>query len=229
MRGLGSALAAGVFGCTLAALPAPVSARQHQHPPIDVPPGDIKVHGHWVIDVRNADGTPVERREFDNAITSFGKSHLVDILLRNFSVAPFFILVGSSSPTGPCQGIPNLVNYGPNHCFAIHPSAVSGLNPSSTFPTLSLTVGGPGDSQIILAGSITTRNAGQIDLVATIQPTCIPTAAPTTCHGLGAGGLFTAHDLRDPQGALAPIPVVAGQIVQVKVTFSFCGSEGCQS
>jgi hypothetical protein len=229
MRGFGSALAAGVFLCTLVAVPTPASARQVDHS-VPVARGDIKIHGHWVIDVRNPDGTTVERREFDNAITSFGKAHLANVLLRNFSVAPFMILVGSSSPTGPCQGIPNLANYGPNHCFSIHPSSNTGLvPPTAVFPTMTQTVGGPANSQIILAGSITTRNAGQIDLVATIQPTCIPSAAPTSCHSLGAGGLFTSHDLRDQQGTLAPIPVVAGQIVQVMVTFSFCGSEGCQS
>ena len=222
------ALAAGVFVCTLAGLAAPASARQNQHAPIDVPAGDIKVHGHWVIDVRNPDGTPAARRDFDNAVTPFGKTHLVNVLLRSFSVAPFFIVVGSSTGDGPCKGLPNLVGYGPNMCFAAHPSSINGLTPSSVSPTLTQTIGGQGD-RIILAGAITARTAGQIDMVATVQPTCIPTAASSDCHSMGAGGAFTSHDLRDQQGALAPIPIVAGQIVQVTVTFSFCGSEGCQS
>jgi hypothetical protein len=40
----------------------------------------IKVHGHWVIEVRDADGTLHERRAFENALTVLGKQTLVNLL-----------------------------------------------------------------------------------------------------------------------------------------------------
>ena len=107
-----STLAAGVFACTLAALPVPASARQHQHPPIEVPAGDIKIHGHWVIDVRNPDGTPAARREFDNAVTTAGGPRSANLLL---AIRGRAVLrpVGHSAGDGPCKGISTFVAYGP--------------------------------------------------------------------------------------------------------------------
>jgi len=36
----------------------------------------IKVHGHWVIEVRNPDGRLVQRRDFENSLTSVGAQNL---------------------------------------------------------------------------------------------------------------------------------------------------------
>src|SRR5574341_1058320 len=42
----------------------------------------IQVHGDWVIEVRNADGSMAERREFENALTSAGSQYLDLVLAR---------------------------------------------------------------------------------------------------------------------------------------------------
>jgi hypothetical protein len=41
----------------------------------------IKVHGHWVLQVKNADGTPGERREFDNSLVTSGTMMTGDQIL----------------------------------------------------------------------------------------------------------------------------------------------------
>jgi hypothetical protein len=227
MRGLGSALTAGVFVCTLAGLAAPASARQNQHPPLDVPDGDIKVHGHWVIDVRNPDGTPAARREFDNALTESGKFLLTQMLLRAYTAGPWLVALGSVTGSGPCAG-PGSGLIGPfasADCFAAPQSLAGPASlPTSAFPTLTIAVGGATNSQLILAGHITANTSGQIDRVGTWRAFCAGAAvAPADCQQIGTLSLFSAHALS------AAIPVLAGQIVQVTVTFSFCGSEGCQS
>src|SRR5438093_2542761 len=45
-----------------------------------VPTQGIKVHGHWLIEVRNADGTLAVRREFKNALFPTGKTTLANLL-----------------------------------------------------------------------------------------------------------------------------------------------------
>jgi hypothetical protein len=42
----------------------------------------IKVHGHWIIDVRNPDGTLATHREFENSLQISGATALVNFLAR---------------------------------------------------------------------------------------------------------------------------------------------------
>jgi len=74
----------------------------------------IKVHGHWVLQVKNADGTLGERREFDNSLTSAGGSisgdQIIAALLSGNASAgdPAVALITSpypaSDPTSLCNG-----------------------------------------------------------------------------------------------------------------------------
>jgi len=45
----------------------------------------IKVHGHWIINVKNPDGTLVEHREFDNSLQNNGGAALVGLLSGYFT------------------------------------------------------------------------------------------------------------------------------------------------
>src|SRR5215467_14514118 len=47
------------------------------------PQGGIKVHGHWVIVIRDADGGIASRHEFENGLTSSGRSFLYGCLVGN--------------------------------------------------------------------------------------------------------------------------------------------------
>jgi len=56
----------------------------------------IAVHGHWVIEVRNADGSLAERREFENSLTSDGKQTLRQLLLGDYSIEGWCIMLFDS-------------------------------------------------------------------------------------------------------------------------------------
>src|SRR5438034_3470638 len=63
----------------------------------------IKVHGDWVIEVRNADGSLAERREFQNALLNPGSNFLDLTLARNMSVGEWAVALIGAFP--PCGGI----------------------------------------------------------------------------------------------------------------------------
>jgi hypothetical protein len=65
----------------------------------------IKVHGHWVLQVKNADGTLGERREFDNSLvtgemTLGGDQLLAGLLSGNLSVGDPAIAFVPTVPSG---------------------------------------------------------------------------------------------------------------------------------
>src|SRR5205807_2421379 len=66
----------------------------------------IKVHGHWIIDVRNPDGTLVTHSEFENAVTAQGKDALAQYLARVSTVGLWQILLTSTgtNPWGSAAG-----------------------------------------------------------------------------------------------------------------------------
>ena len=66
----------------------------------------IKVHGHWVIEVRNPDGSLVDRREVQNALSVAGGPLLAGLLTRNLSAGYWTILLtgGSNSACAPAPG-----------------------------------------------------------------------------------------------------------------------------
>lgn len=227
VRGCGTAAAAVVFVCTLAALPASASARQASHA-VPASDGSIKLHGHWVIEVQDPDGRTVDRREFDNALMPGGAAHLAGVLGRQAKPGWWTVGLTSAAATGPCAGM-SFSSVLSDTCWIVTASASGSpfLSPSA-FPTLTQSLGGAANNQVVLAGNFTVRTAGQIDRVQTLQPVCGSTS-PSCGLITVAVPTFSSHDLRDAQGTSAPIAVVPGQIVQVTVTFSFCGSEGCQS
>ena len=67
----------------------------------------IKVHGRWAIEVRNPDGTVVERREFNNALQSGGQQILATLLSRIAVPGRWAVHFGNAphaAGVSPCQG-----------------------------------------------------------------------------------------------------------------------------
>src|SRR5713226_5405287 len=60
--------------------------------------GTIQVHGHWVIEIRNPDGSLDSRREFDNALLPSGTVFLASLLGRQVHVAEWSVAVRGSDP-----------------------------------------------------------------------------------------------------------------------------------
>lgn len=57
----------------------------------------IQVHGHWTIEVRDADGTVAERREFENALSRFGEEHLTKLLARTRTQGTWSVFIGDET------------------------------------------------------------------------------------------------------------------------------------
>ncbi len=173
------------------------------------PQEGVRVRGHWVLDVRNPDGTLADRRDFHNAyLAEFGSLPL--ILARSFSMGPWFVLLedgtsanppacGASAPCALLQGPPgpgffNLAN------LAIVSTALSmDLN----------------QQELLLTGSFTAAAGANITRVTAWIGMCPAAAAPSAC-GLGP----TVRPFSGTS-AFTPVSVLPGRIVQVAVTFTF--------
>jgi hypothetical protein len=169
------------------------------------PQEGIKVHGHWVIEVRNPDGSLAHRREFENTLNPVGKSVLAALLSRNASPGTWSVAVFD----GLCP-----VNAVGSTVCRLFDSATGFSGTANDFITLTTTLSLPGDA-VILSGSFTAANSGNVTGVATGLGTCPATQAPGNCTLTDARVEFSGT------GVTPPVPVQQGQIVQVKVTFSF--------
>lgn len=224
------ALVMGTASSALAQAPAakqkPVAATAKTQPaakPSGGPQEGIKVHGHWVIEVRNPDGSLVTRREFENSLAPGGGRLLAQWLNRAGSPARWTVELGDYTLTGPCNG--GTFNGNPTlYCFIVDSAANPMPSGTAVFATLTSIIGGANADQIIITGNATAISQGQIEYVATRQGTCVSFTAPRDCNAPGTVLQFTVHDLRNAQGQPAPLSLAAGQIVQVTLTISFSGT-----
>jgi len=187
------------------------------------PQEGIKVHGHWVIEVRNPDGSLASRTKFENGLTSFGVSALIDVLSQNSSVGPWSIwFTGSGSPgTFPCRGTaPSppacVISQGALNFSQASGNLTFGYGGTSVGTDLRLVTFGPaggGNTALELHGTGIVPNSGIINAVATFISLCIP-PGPSSC---GSSPLMFQLTQANP----SPITVSAGQYVQFTVTISF--------
>jgi hypothetical protein len=97
-----------LLGLTVAGIAqqAPVSAAPvavAAESPNPAKPGSegIKVHGHWVIDVKNPDGTLAQHRVFENSLKDSGYS-LVGLLGGNYVTGDFVVSLTPLTGSGIC-------------------------------------------------------------------------------------------------------------------------------
>jgi hypothetical protein len=172
----------------------------------------IKVHGHWTIEVRNPNGTLDSRREVENSLVVWagGGQTLLAGLMANYYSDPIWhvYLYGPdiSGATGPClhEGSPN-----PWPCGIVEPRSPW----SGTEIFKNLVVGlpiGPGMQQ---------RPAGTLELsgsaTAALDGSIVRVASNWYVTAKNTFGDFTSKSLTPA------IEVRAGQVIQVKVVFSF--------
>jgi hypothetical protein len=178
----------------------------------------VKVHGHWVIDVRNPDGTLAQHRDFENSLSN--PNIMVELLYGILVPSDFAVLLYGSTPpctvstsTYPCVIVHNLSSLPAN--------AICGTYYCVTGLTVTPNLGG--SPSLVLAGSLTATQAGSISTVATYIGTCgssnptPTTVSPSTCaagtSGYGYSGLT--------QTGITTVPIISGQIIQVTVTITF--------
>jgi hypothetical protein len=165
------------------------------------PDESIGVSGHWVIEVRDPDGTLVTRREFHNALV--GASRLSEHLRGVATPGPMRVAMTCTSITcvKPC----------PIGCSITEARAV-GAATTSLFKNLTVT---PLPTGFELRGFAVASADGTIERVATFVGLCPPTVAPASCPVSQESSALTSTNLSPS------VPVANGQQVLVTVTVSF--------
>lgn len=193
----------------------------------------IKVHGHWVINVRNPDGTLAEHREFENSLEASGAGFLVGLLSGYLVPGDWMIVLGAQSGNGACTATYDFC--GMVRSTATYPAVGYCTDYYCTGSTLSYAYNFGtdfnGPYSIVLSGSITANQTGTIGNVATLLNTCaniafsssatpssVETGSPATCVTQTAQtpwyGPLTGTNI-------TPIAVTSGQLVQAIVTITF--------
>jgi hypothetical protein len=162
-------------------------------------PEGIKVRGTWHVEVRNADGSVAHRSDFINRLVR--PDVLADLLGGKRVSTGWSIWLDGDI----CAGNDGSVGA----CMINAPRA--GFSSPAKNEFLTLTVSS--DSKVVLEGSATAARDGVIDQVSTLVTLC----ESASCTTGGTRTLFTVKD----KGVMAPVPVRAGQIVQVRVEISF--------
>lgn len=188
----------------------------------------IVVHGHWTIDIKESDGRLVSHREFENALMS--PSPLNGVLSRATTIGEWRILLADSNATtsSPCSASGPCLLLEPGHpagplAFQYQPSATVGdpnVFQSLTVPPIGITSTSP--AGLSLNATATASRAGQIAYVQTRVISCPSTVSSSDCANPAIQPLPSTYMNPFSGTTLAsPIAVVAGQIIQVTVTFTF--------
>ena len=172
----------------------------------------IKVHGHWTIEIRDPDGTLVNRREFQNALGASGPLILNSLVSGTKVPGEWRILLSGTG--GPC-----LVTSGGAATCGILESTDSQAGTGTNFfddLTVDVPITGANAGKFVLSGSATAAVNGDIGLVSTLLKRCVAAVAPSACIGAsGSASLFTTSGVSPAE------PVQAGQQIQVTVVISF--------
>ena len=166
----------------------------------------ITVHGHWVLEVRNPDGTLVTRREFENGLNEtrgHGAEWLGMLLKRTSTAGRWRVILASLNGSGP---------WGNGSMGQIHEAGfpVTG----NTSDTLKFD---PGNT-LVLRGSLEALQAGTVTHVFTSNYSSLNHMTPKDCGNLlDVSGLsptaFTETAVRNASGNPTPLPLELGQIV----------------
>jgi hypothetical protein len=165
--------------------------------------GDIKVHGHWLLQVRNPDGSVASRHEFENSLVTSNNL---------FAAGPFGLAQLLTGQAYASQWIVALTNSITACCavFSIQQTPCPGT-PSCSPLTVTQTANLAG---LVLQGtSAPAAAAATISTVATYFFACPLSQSPSQCFASEPLVIFTA--------ANANLSLQTGQAVTVTVTFSF--------
>ncbi len=206
----------------------------------------IKVHGHWVIEVRNPDGSLVSHSEFENSLSA-GAISLSEILSKQFSAGFWSVILAlsQSAQTGgekPACTATTAVTSGASACLLTESqvSLTTGqlvnivnlagcTSTSNCSNTLQITYTNPSSASFTIGGSVTAAQAGYIDSVSTTLSAC-GGASGNGSVNYAACIAGTLPDTTEPiyiwlfSGTTLSTPVqvtAAGQILSVTVTFTF--------
>jgi hypothetical protein len=183
----------------------------------------IKVHGHWTIEVRNADGSLATHREFENSLVAGDAGGLPAVLSRQSSVGGWYVaLVDHTSPAADlCHGAfsGNVVG---GFCYIGENAPSLGFADSSNLTVLASgqTAANFGPVILNLSGSVNVPSAGSIDSVQSRFLFCPATVAPAAC--LTSTNIPSINAIAFTGTSLStPVSVAAGQTVAVTIVITF--------
>jgi len=177
----------------------------------------IKVHGHWVIDVRNPDGTLAAHRDFENSLV--GANDMLGFLYGSEVMSDLAVYLGSSTP--PCNVSSSYYCDLVHNLSVLPASARCGYDYCVTGLTITPTFGQ--NPALVLAGNMTATQAGSITTVGTFIGLCgSPTSTPTTTSpsSCAAGNNQYGYGALT-QTSITSVAITSGQIIQVTVTITF--------
>jgi len=178
----------------------------------------IKVHGHWVIEVKNPDGTVAAHRDFENSLVQ-PATLLANVLSRQAQLGYWsIVLAPSNGNTSPCSatGLACFIVENGESCN------IAAVAAEDCFVTMQAPVASNGGT-VTLAGSAPASFAGTIVTVATDVMECPigPDSTLGCVENGGPGVAFTSASSTSTPPAFAPVTVAAGQTISATVTFSF--------
>jgi hypothetical protein len=200
--------------------------------------GTIKVHGHWVIDLTNLDGTLADHREFENslAVGQGGDTFLIGLLAGYYVPGDYGILLQGPACTtaapAECAIVQSISTMPGSFVCAPGNAAACGASLAYNF----VLAPSSGSTSIILSGSVAAPNTGTITTVATFYNACdsangytgtklpvLPngpsTFPPANCVGSNNSAII---DFLTATSSFTPLQVTnAGQVVHVTVTITF--------
>jgi hypothetical protein len=171
----------------------------------------IKVHGHWVIEVRNPNGNLARHVEFENSLVGTGGEMLAGLLGGTWSVSPQTWTVWINGTQSPCSS--------GSGCNIVAPDFCTGACAPGLFNNLSVSTPGNGTT-LSLTGTAIADNSSAINTVGTIVFPCLNTVAPGSCTFKNSDNVgFPFTQATNFPGS--PVNVTAGQTINVSVTISF--------
>ena len=170
------------------------------------PKGDIKIHGHWKIEVRGADGSLVSRTEFENALAAGSGTKILSQLLARKATQGYWEV--------DLYGGPNDVICTPYTSAHVCVITEPGTSFFADSRNLTLTPD-QGPATFTVSGSVAAQHDANILWVATALHICPITSAPATPCSEPTSQIFTTASLSPA------VSVVAGQTIQVTITFGY--------
>jgi len=218
---------------TPAAKPA-VQAEEEEGAPAPKKPGQegIKVHGHWVMDLKDKDGKVIEHRDFQNSLDRNNGTNLLIQLLTGVVVGGNMeidaIKTGTTGTFGGGGVDYSMFPAGTNVSSATCTTGTSGFSNSRyCFNNMTTTIQhDPVDSagSMILHGQFTAAADVVIDTVQTRNGGCFVTSGdfgPAQCAA-GTNLPQYAQSIFVFTGTgITPLTVLSGQTLAITVTISF--------
>ena len=223
-----SAACTTAFGQQPAIAPKAANASTEEEASAPSKPGTegIKVHGHWLIDLKDKDGKVIEHRDFNNSLFISGADILAKLISGQSVMGSLQISAG-----GFIIYRPDIPNHGLNSCNSTPPASAACVpNLTISYTHFDVPNNIP-NSLVTLNGSFTPTAATVVSSVGTNSVACALSQQPTTpalltesparCAALdfdaGVGSqasFFTGTNI-------TPINVAAGQTLAITVVLSF--------